>query len=236
MRTLHVKALNRGSATSKAWTDRLAQLVERGGAEALGDVRIDGPYGSAGDLTASTDLVLVAGGIGITPIHAVFAELLALASAPEAGGLMGTPLRRVRLVWASRTLGELGLFAETLHAAALREGRLQQQEGSPRQQEGSAPQQQQTVRFESHLYVTGNADDGELSSLPDAVAAWLRASVKEGRPDLPGVCHNLTREKGDSERGKTSAFFVCGPAALARIASEQAYACDAHFHSEVFHF
>ena len=171
----------------------LAQLVERGGAEALGDVRIDGPYGSAGDLTASTDLVLVAGGIGITPIHAVFAELLALASAPEAGGLMGTPLRRVRLVWASRTLGEhsscgrrrrcssgcvvtpmvppavlvageLGLFAETLHAAALREGRLQQQEGSPRQQEGSAPpQQQQTVRFESHLYVTGNADDGTHS-------------------------------------------------------------------------
>ena len=46
----------------------------------------------------------------------------------------------------------------------LREGRLQQQEGSPRQQEGSAPQQQQqTVRFESHLYVTGNADDGTHS-------------------------------------------------------------------------
>ena len=59
--------------------------------------------------------------------------------------------------------GELGLFAETLHAAALREGRLQQQEGSPRQQEGSAQQQQQTVRFESHLYVTGNADDGTHS-------------------------------------------------------------------------
>ena len=139
--------------------------------------------------------------------------------------------------------GELGLFAETLHAAALREGRLQQQQGSPRPQEGSA-QQQQTVRFESHLYVTGNADDGahsfrtradrslspltfpltiprfvwlpagELSSLPDAVAAWLRASVKEGRPDLPGVCHNLTREKGDGDRGKTSAFFVCGPVRL----------------------
>ena len=49
---------------------------------------------------------------------------------------------------------------------------------------------------------------GELSSLPDAVAAWLRASVKEGRPDLPGVCHNLTREN------KTSAFFVCGPVRL----------------------
>jgi hypothetical protein len=42
-------------------------------------VRVDGPYGSAGDLTAHRRLVLVAGGIGITPIHSVVGWLLAAA-------------------------------------------------------------------------------------------------------------------------------------------------------------
>ena len=70
-RTLHIKALNGGVAGSTTFTDRLAQLVKSGGVDTLGDVRVDGPYGSAGDLTASEELVLVAGGIGVTPIHSV---------------------------------------------------------------------------------------------------------------------------------------------------------------------
>ena len=149
-RTLHIKALNGGVAESTTFTDRLAQMVSAGGVGALGDVRVDGPYGSAGDLTATEELVLVAGGIGVTPIHSVFAELLALAQQEE-GALLGKPLRRVRLIWASRSLVELGLFAATLKEAAER-----------------GPETQ--ISFESHLYVTSKSGGASSADLGVSVS------------------------------------------------------------------
>lgn len=141
-RTLHIKALNGGAEHASTFTDKLARLVLAGGAEQLGDVRVDGPYGSAGDMTATTELVLVAGGIGITPIISVFTELLTLAREPGSGGLLDTPLRRVRLIWASRSLRELAMFAPVLRDAA-----AWQEEAA----EG------QSVAFESHLYITSGS-------------------------------------------------------------------------------
>ena len=68
-------------------------------------VRVDGPYGSAGDLYACRELVLVAGGIGITPIHSVLSALL---SAAAAGALRARPLSRVHVVWVVRWAPEFG--------------------------------------------------------------------------------------------------------------------------------
>eukprot|EP01043_Picozoa_sp_COSAG02_P018484 COSAG02_NODE_864_length_16407_cov_4.535197_5_plen_754_part_00 len=152
LRTLHIKALNGGKAGASTFTDKLAQLVGAGGVERLGDVRVDGPYGSAGDLTKSEELVLVAGGIGVTPIISVFAELLALPKQADSGGLLSTPLRRVRLIWVSRTLSELALFANTLHDAAM----LQQQKGDT-----------PAVNFEMHLYAS--AENVSSAETPAAV-------------------------------------------------------------------
>lgn len=116
----------------------------------LGDVRIDGPYGSAGDLTATADLVLVAGGIGITPIISVYGELLALAKVLDSQ-LTSTALRRVRLIWSSRELSELALFAATLHEAA------------QHTDESMTTADTGTVRFESHLFLTsGSGKESEV--------------------------------------------------------------------------
>ena len=49
-RTLHIKALDSSKPGNPTFTARLAELVDQGGVEALGDVRIDAPYGSAGEL------------------------------------------------------------------------------------------------------------------------------------------------------------------------------------------
>ena len=57
---------------------------------------LDGPYGRAPDPSSRERLVLVAGGIGVTPMHAVLEELL-IGGVPE-----GAPLRRVTLVWSAR--------------------------------------------------------------------------------------------------------------------------------------
>ena len=99
-RTLHIKAvpmkgrkaLPTGAETGGGgtFTAKLARLVQRGGVEALGDVRIDGPLGSAGAMAYGEgfdELVLVAGGIGFTPIHSILAEILIRASS-EGGGVV----------------------------------------------------------------------------------------------------------------------------------------------------
>ena len=52
---------------------------------------LDGPYGRAPDPSSRECLVLVAGGIGITPMHSILEELL-LGGVPD-----GAPLRRVIL-------------------------------------------------------------------------------------------------------------------------------------------
>lgn len=287
-RTLHIKALKGSKADSPTFTDKLAQLVLAGGAQQLGDVRVDGPYGSAGDMTATTELVLVAGGIGITPIISVFTELLTLAKEPGCGGLLDTPLRRVRLIWASRSLQELALFAPVMRDAAVRQ---------------EAVGEAESVSFESHLFVTSGmlgTEDSEAVSTracPDAAiprlwllscavisvltmqcstaqgglcgsdedaASWLRGHTAAGRPDIAELCSDL------SSGTKSSTIFVCGPvrtascvhhsdshsnavrlawgcsyvagcfgcgqAPLTKAASEMAFSCNSHFHTEVFHF
>jgi len=194
-RTLHIKALNGGVANASTFTDKLAQLVQAGGVSQLGDVRVDGPYGSAGDLTASKELVLVAGGIGVTPIISVFSELLALAKQPASSGLLvGTQLQRVRLVWVSRTMAELAIFAPVLHDAAVREE--QQQQGGDT-----------GVSFVSHLYSTGKDSTevvADLAGLSEDAAGWLRTNVTAGRPDLTELCSDLSLDQ-------SSTIFVCGP-------------------------
>ena len=227
-RTLHIKALKGGEADSPTFTDKLAQLVLAGGAQQLGDVRVDGPYGSPGDMTATTELVLVAGGIGITPIISVFTELLTLAKEPGCGGLLDTPLRRVRLIWASRSLRELALFAPVLRDAAVRQ---------------EAAGEAETVSFESHLFITSGVIDtedseqvsthaypnaamprlwlsravisvfmmqcstaqGRLCGLDEDAASWLRRHTDAGRPILTEICSDLSSDT------KSSTIFVCGP-------------------------
>ena len=62
----------------------------------------------AHDPSSRECLVLVAGGIGVTPMHSVLEELQ-LGGVPD-----GAPLRRVVLVWAARSSKIFGMFADTL--------------------------------------------------------------------------------------------------------------------------
>ncbi len=88
------------------------------------DAFLEGPYGSpAIDLLGARYrcVLLISGGIGITPIQAMFNELLMQASA-------GRPLRRLALVWAvrdrhmvDRWAGRLPLLKEGLHVRTVEE-------------------------------------------------------------------------------------------------------------------
>ena len=225
-RTLHIKALpmkgKKGTgAGAETFTAKLARLVQSGGVAALGDVRIDGPLGSAGEMAYGEgfdELVLVAGGIGFTPIHSILAELLIRTSAStrstsinsdeEREGGSGfakeaqvTP-RRVRVIWAARKIGELAIFAKTLFAAS----------------------QVPTIALDLFLTQPRTQRGDELCN---EELAWLDGVCREGRPNLAELLGDL---------GANAAVFACGPVPLVDAASDVAYAKQAKFHSETFYF
>ena len=222
-RTLHIKAVSGGAPGQTTFTERLAQLVEQGGVAALGDVRVDGPYGSPGDLTAFKELILIAGGIGVTPIHSVLSSLMATA---QLGALEGRPLSRVRTIWTVRTPEELDLFADTLFAAArVPEGKgvvfsfaffVTRATGTP--ERGSVAHAQ--------ALVNEGLEQAPVWAAP-AASRWVRAHMKPGRPVLSAELQDV---------GDEAVIFACGPTPMTAAASALAFEKQASFHSEVFHF
>lgn len=116
--TFHIKATG-------PWTQALARLavdgtLEKGAmptraqasAKEVG-VALDGPYGSLHiDLSAYSDLVLIAGGIGITPIANILERLHALNNTSLERKLRYPLLKRVTVVW---------VFKQSCETAYLRE-------------------------------------------------------------------------------------------------------------------
>lgn len=127
--TVHVKAMGKGT-----WSEGVAKLAdgladEAASSKAFGaaagadsipgrlpvplSVSVDGPYGRAGHYAQRRCVVLVAGGIGITPMHSILSDLHARAVDPETYGPPGA-VTRVHLVWTVREAAVIGHFAESL--------------------------------------------------------------------------------------------------------------------------
>ena len=90
-----------------AWTARLAELAK---SETLWlpVMRLHGPFGH-NDYSQYENLLLFAGGIGITPLIAIFADLRARALTGD--GSIGK-LKNVVLIWMSRFVDEFRMFEE----------------------------------------------------------------------------------------------------------------------------
>ena len=113
--TFHIKAMPGLSAHGDAtqyhpdtWTGKLARLAaqcERGDC-AVGEIAVcvDGPYGTPVSLQAAPWVVFVAGGIGITPVHAMVRGRMR----------QGQEVARVRLIWVVQKEDEVAMFADSL--------------------------------------------------------------------------------------------------------------------------
>lgn len=100
----YIKAMPQQAGTKRVpWTSRLAELVQT--STALPYLRLSGPFGHL-HFNNYKSLVLYAGGIGITPMIAIFTSLLRKANAKEDIG----DLQSVVLVWMSRSINEFRLF------------------------------------------------------------------------------------------------------------------------------
>lgn len=96
----------------------LADEAARGGLQPAArplamPVSVDGPYGRPGHYASRRCVVLVAGGIGVTPMHAIMADLHARACNPDVYGAPGA-VTRVHLVWTVREAALIGHFGESL--------------------------------------------------------------------------------------------------------------------------
>ena len=113
--TFHIK--NMGHDT---WSGQLAELAlaladaPAGAAATSLAISVDGAYGRAGRYADRRHVVLVTGGIGFTPAHAIAMDLVARLRDPD--GQHGDPgrVRRVTIVWVSRDESLFTVFANSL--------------------------------------------------------------------------------------------------------------------------
>eukprot|EP00741_Cyanophora_paradoxa_P000110 tig00000057_g106.t1 len=103
--TLHIRPL-----APHTFTGHLKALAERPAGEPLPEILVEGPYGRVSvDLTVQETVVLVAGGVGVTPMLSTLGYLAA--ARPAA-------LRRVRFCWTVQDESPLEATGGALRAAA----------------------------------------------------------------------------------------------------------------------
>ena len=118
--TLHIKTMGPGT-----WSETVVKAAE-GGAEAFkGGCRVGGPAGRFSiDPAHFEHIVLVAGGIGFTPLVSLLSAIVRDAAASEAGTKEApaqarryAAVKRITVVWAVQTAACLSWFAAELDAA-----------------------------------------------------------------------------------------------------------------------
>ncbi len=112
--TLHIKSMGKGT-----WSESVV-LAAAGGADAFATgCRIGGPAGRFSINPAHFErILLVAGGIGMTPLMSLLTDLVRDASADKAGGARRYPdLKSVTLLWAVQSAECLSWFKDELEAA-----------------------------------------------------------------------------------------------------------------------
>lgn len=127
--TLNIKNMGPGT-----WTHKLALLAQNsqetnGGLDIQGNsvqhlgsnsnllsinASIDGPYGRTGLYYERSTLLMICGGIGITPMHSLIRDLSARALRPDSYGKLGN-IKKVRLVWVVRDMSMIHAFASTFY-------------------------------------------------------------------------------------------------------------------------
>jgi len=202
--TFHIKAVG-------PYTRGIAKLAREG---KLTLSLFIGPYGS---LTVPLDncstIILVAGGIGITPL----ASILSFLADPSTK--RHPLLRRVLLVWTMRGRGLLQV------------PKLTQQLADAQHQLGAA-----CIQAEVQIFVTGRTKTEGREMTTEAPSALSSCEIS-GRPDFDSIFaaeKDAAIEKGG--KNATLAAYICGPPPMMKASSVAASANNCVIHSEVFGF
>jgi predicted ferric reductase len=214
--SVHIKPMGDGS-----WTQRLSSLVGSGSTNF--SLAVDGPYGHAITYSDYKRVILIAGGIGITPCASIYKSMKA------------SPLTRPVILWSLR---------EELLATAFDD---QFAPEMPRLQETAAATSEETLSA-TFLDQERRARAGSMSAAlaRDAgVRIFLtsKGTVSKAVASVPGVFivagqrMDMRHEFGHHGQGLASdsvLVFVCGPEAMVEHAQELANHFGYHFHRETF--
>eukprot|EP00048_Salpingoeca_helianthica_P012116 m.174893 g.174893 ORF g.174893 m.174893 type:complete len:910 (+) comp15329_c1_seq4:2068-4797(+) len=209
----YIKAMPKNPALTRIpWTQRLSELVQT--SEALPMLRLSGPFGHT-DFEGYESLVMFAGGIGITPMIAIFTDLMHRA---KEGRPIGR-LQNVALVWMSRSVAEFRLFEEIftmVHTASVLA-------------EEKAHVNTQACNFHVRLHCTRR--ESWISMVSPESLDHVRMFVAQGRCDVAGRIEEfMTANPTDTM------VAVCGPHTLTHTASKASWKFGTDFHAEQFSF
>jgi NAD(P)H-flavin reductase len=194
------------------WTSRLFNLAHRKIDSSLTKVRLDGPFGSAFRyLTNHSTVVLVCGGIGITPALSFIQDFILRRYDPATipvGSGHGRDTRwrcveNIHLVWVSRdeTLFE---YQKDL-LLKFEESKINDTNDI------SNGDEKATVAYPRvQLFNTAAIYQGQAEKKIDVNS---NITVQFSRPDFDQVFH-LALFAGDLDVNKTAGVMVCGPSAL----------------------
>jgi predicted ferric reductase len=193
------------------WTGMLYSLAAAHEADGVHmQVNVDGPYGGLVGIENYTDFLMIAGGIGVTPIHSIVRQLYFHMKAIEKGEIAeeDSPykhIQRVRLIWAVKTEAESQLFLETFDSIA---------------------KDSLNGKFSIQICVT-TARGSNRTNGKDA------ANV-EGHRSY-GIRPNIAEEvKNFASKGEDALAFVCGPEVLVRQVEALTIDAKIHFKQEYF--
>eukprot|EP00485_Elphidium_margaritaceum_P001096 CAMPEP_0202697616 /NCGR_PEP_ID=MMETSP1385-20130828/10942_1 /ASSEMBLY_ACC=CAM_ASM_000861 /TAXON_ID=933848 /ORGANISM="Elphidium margaritaceum" /LENGTH=871 /DNA_ID=CAMNT_0049354117 /DNA_START=31 /DNA_END=2646 /DNA_ORIENTATION=- len=214
------------STQSMQFTTLLYLLAQKKAKNEIGnhevEIHVDGPYGKPFVYAGYQRIVLVAGGIGVTPAHSIFSTLLAKSVQFDGRDEDGLVLPPVDLIWMAKDASMFSMFTRTW-----------------RQYEQHNPNCNN--KFSVRLFATrrpsasrGDDDakvDGEdfNNVVPDTNAIMYTY----GRPDWSTV-FSVIRDS-DTDPAQTLVF-VCGPQRLVDDVEGQAVRNGATFQSEAFLF
>jgi len=243
----HIKVMGQDQ-----WTGRLhllAKSLASSPPSTLSNIvmNIDGPYGIPLQASRYRNILLVAGGIGITPMHSCFKHMFLCHMGLDKWSY--AHVKRIRLVWVVRSQGDAALFEESLReisAARLSDvgsggGGVKGGRGGP--------------SFSASIYITGtkgksnpvsygtsvsgtNNNDSNMFKLKSQANNGLEVGaggtgggefkMKYGRPDL------LSEIMALSPWGMESLIYVCGPSSMVETCSAHSQRSKVDFRAETF--
>lgn len=196
--SLHIKAMGEGT-----WTQQLSRRIAATGKEGV-TLLVDGPYGVPLQPYDYKKVILIAGGIGITPCASIFSFLKLNEDVSST------------LVWVLREEEIATAFAAHLSCHIT-------------SRHGESISVNRSVGPGGHrakLFLTRGGGEGAASSLSDA----SHVEVQRGRPDMET---ELSAAAAGFDPWDVLVF-VCGPEPLVQSAQAAASISGFHFHRETF--
>lgn len=167
-------------------------------------IKVDGPYGQAHPLDDYEQVILIAGGIGVTPCAALLqaAHRHDTTADFEMISSTGSSAPKISLLWSLRD----GFLVDSLSSIV-----------------GPRVSGSKNASTQSTIYCTGTST---ISNIPD------NFKLVYNRPDYSKEIEQILDAGGvPADR---ALVFVCGPPSMVDSALSAAMALGCHFHSEVF--